>query len=347
MNESLNATNFFNFAIILQGPITNGDVIDKKVIRNVIKTRKLFPISKIIVSCWDTNEKNKSALKNIARYYNFDIIYNVDPGCIVTYVRGAKLVCNLNRMIVSTINALNIIDDKYVIKIRSDSYFSTDKIKDFLRGFYFNKSFPLLRDARYTVFEERVINGDLFARDPNGYLPYLFHPGDILLAGLTSDLIKLFDVPLAKGDIFSVSRRCYFYSMMRFVPEQYIWVNCIKNVTNQYPFLGNSYFSNELVVLSENYYVNNFYLVESKEMDFHWPKHSTHYNNKGRFSLYNKADWGELYSKYIMKERNHPPFNHKKKLITKVMIVYFTIRTIILRFPYVRMLAIKLFSNRG
>lgn len=334
-------------AIVMQGPVANELGINRDFVANIRRIRCCFPDLKIIVSCWELPPDLKENLLKISRYYTFKVVFNIDPGSLSTKVRGANYICNVNRMIVSTRNALNLIDETYVIKIRADSYFSTDKIKYVMENYYNNISFILGRELEYKVFNQRIINANLFARDAEGYLPYLFHPGDILLAGLKKDLIKLFDINLARDEIFEVSRRGYFYTMMKLVPEQYLWINCIERETGNKPFDGNAYFSEELVNLSEKYYVNNFYLISSEDVDFKWSKHQTHYNNKGKFSVYSKDDWYKLYNKHILKHTFSLARQNKKFLITKLMIFYFIIRTTILRIPYLKMLAIKIFSKRG
>ncbi|WP_312141450.1 WavE lipopolysaccharide synthesis family protein [Pantoea septica] len=338
---------FDDCAIVMQGPVTCGDQLDKNVISNIRKVRKAVPSLRIIVSCWELSEKNLILFSKISSYIGFEVIYNKDPGGLLCFVRGAKYICNINRMLVSTKSALNIITEKYTIKFRTDSYISTNKILSVMKGYYSDQAHILHRNKEHSVFRERILNGNLFARDAKGYLPYLFHPGDILLAGLTSDLNDLFKADLASQEIFQIAQRRYFYTMMKYVPEQYIWIECIKMVTGKVPFKGNQYFSNELISISESYFVNNFYLIENKEVDFYWPKHKSHYNNKGKFSIYNKNDWYRLYNIYILKYPIDIKLALKKGLVIKIMIIYFTVRTYILKFPMLRMLAIKLFSRRG
>ncbi len=339
---------FTDFAFVIQGGITKGHRVDTEIIKYILKIRRYFPLNDIIVSCWDVTPNDKLVLEKISSYHRVQFIFNQDPGCISKVYKGVRYNCNINRMIVSTINGVVASNKDYIIKIRSDSYFDSNNLERFLTVFYNEKNPNLERDDNYSVFEERVVNCNLFARNPRSYLPYLFHPGDIFLAGKKNDLIKLFSVKLADENIFESHRRKCFFTLMRLVPEQYLWVNCIKAFKKVDVYGSNKDFSEKFLIESERFYVNNFYVLEPETVQFVWPKHKLQYHNKGKFSVYDTFDWFYLYNKYVL---NHEENKSNKRLGREVIIffmkLYFLVRTNLMMIPLLRMLAIKIFNKRS
>ncbi|PHM66415.1 hypothetical protein Xekj_04122 [Xenorhabdus sp. KJ12.1] len=326
-------------------------MIDKKFIGNLDLVRSNFKGSQIIVSTWEVQDNIKTNL--MKNYEDVIFIFNKDIGSISKDIDGIKFVTNLNRMIVSTYNGLISSSKKISIKIRTDSYFYDKKIiyflDEILRKNKLDNVDVISRMTKFCVFDRYVINCNLFARNPHSHLPFLFHPGDILFAGLTSDLLKLFEIPLSKPKIIekriSLKNICY----MRYSPEQYIWVECIKKINGgRYVFEGNFNYTSSDIVKSEIYYVNNFIPFDTKEIGFCWPKHSKHYFNKGRLSIYRRDDWINLYRKYVI----HKPIEYSlgqriRGLMITSMKIYFLIRNMLLRFRFVRRLTYRLFVKRG
>ncbi|RAX12737.1 WavE lipopolysaccharide synthesis family protein [Photorhabdus bodei] len=334
--------------IVMQGTLTANNKIDKQLVSYVLKVRRLFPHSRLILSTWEVDDFLRNTIEKISRYFDIDILFNTDPGAITTYFNGIKYSSNINRMLVSTYQGILHSDNEYIVKLRTDSYFYNTNIMELMETYIINNIDNLKRDENYTIFKERMINCNLFARNAKGYLPYLFHPGDILLAGRRIDLEKLFSIELANKDIFQTHTRMYFYTMMRFVPEQYIWVKCIEKQKGYRIFPGNQSHSNELIEESERFYVNNFFVADSNTLGFKWPKHTTHYHNKGTYSIYTNEDWKRMYNKYVLKIPNKINLYHLyERFVTIMMIIYFMIRTNLLRIPFIKQIAIKRFYKRG
>lgn len=351
--KSSSRINENDISIIIQGSIYNyeKDIIDANFYDYLDTLLNVFRACEIIVSTWDIPESDKK--KVTTKYCDVIFIFNRDVGILSRKVDGLQVVSNVNRMIVSSLEGLKNSTKPYAIKIRTDSYLYNKSIisliEKIMSGFGPENMSSVIREQSYKVFDDFVINCNLFARNPYSHLPFLFHPGDILFAGKKSDLLKIFDIPLADETIFkrceSLRNTCY----MRYVPEQYIWVECIKKHKGLEDFFpGNFNNSKDWLEKSERFYFNNFIPYSAKQLGFHWPKHKTVYYNKGNSSIYNIEDWCNLYTKYVLNEKPNFSFEYKKRsLVILFMKIYFFVRTKLLRIRLVRRLAYKIFVKRG
>lgn len=338
-------------SIVIQGGILNSSrELDKNFTFNLNLTLNNFPKSEIIVSTWKADDAIEDTLRNI--YPGIKFLFNEDVGSISSNVDGVNVVSNINRMLVSSVEGLKCASKKYSIKMRTDSYLYNDNILSCLSDYFLENKFlsveDIERQEEYKVFGRHLINCNLFARNPYSQLPFLYHPGDIMVAGLTQDVLDFFDIPLADESIFhhckSMMNSCY----MRFVPEQYVWVKNLERSICGFEFLGNFSRNAAEVERSEKLYVNNFLPLDSVKLGFVWRKHKEVYFNKGWSSLYQPFDWIDLYSKYIRKQESSRPLIWYLRLLQiTLMKVYFFFRTQLLKLPYVRKIAYRLFVKRG
>ncbi|PAW36003.1 hypothetical protein CIL06_09960 [Pantoea vagans] len=338
-------------SIIIQGGILNSSrELDNDFIFNLNLTLDNFPKAEIIVSTWKADDVIEDNLR--ISYPGIKFLFNEDVGSISKNVDGVNVVSNVNRMLVSSLNGLRCASKKYSIKMRTDSYLYNDNILTCLSDYFLGNKFLSVEDIRrqneYTVFSRHLINCNLFARNPYSQLPFLYHPGDIMVAGLTEDVLSFFDIPLADESIFqhckSMMNACY----MRFVPEQYVWVKNLERSIKGFEFSGNFSRNAAEVERSEKIYVNNFLPLDSARLGFVWRKHKEVYFNKGWSSLYQPFDWVDLYSRYIRKQNcSRPLIWHLRLLQITLMKVYFFFRTQLLKLPYVRKIAYRLFVKRG
>lgn len=332
--------------IVMQGIVVDDKGIDKVIINNIRRVRKQFPLSKIIISTWEMESALEIQFGKLTGYLGVSYILNDDPGVTTKIEGGIKCVSNVNRMIISSYYGISLAETTFVIKMRTDSYFTSNGILGLLEAHIVNDRFK--RGLDYSVFNHRVLNCNLFSRNAKGYLPYLFHPGDILFCGYKDDVMSLFDIELADERIFNISKYGYFYTIMDYVPEQYIWVKCIEKQKKIRVFHGNSQKEKKLICESEKYYMNNFIPFDSSQISFCWQKHKSQYHNKGKYSVYDYSDWVRLYNKYISDQ--HTPVDSEyivKNTVRFFMIGYFFIRTNLLRIPYVKRIALKIFNKRG
>ncbi|WP_174851142.1 WavE lipopolysaccharide synthesis family protein [Yersinia artesiana] len=335
-----------NITIVIQGQsITDGKVCSK-VIKNIKTTRKNLPDAELILSTWNKGDEINNKIKMAVAPLNVIVIFNDDPGAVVKKEKGISYISNVNRMIVSSAVGIKAATNEIVVKIRSDSCLYSNVICNLI-GDYFSACNKLLRTNEFSVFSHRVINCNLYARNARGYLPYLFHPGDICVAGYKNDILSLFNVPLVTNDIFKLSRTLTHFSTMALFPEQYIWISCIRQLHGKLVYKENLFRNEELVSLSECYYVNNFIAHSTNELGFCWDKQNDKYRGKGKYSVYHHADWLDMYDRYIRhKEMLFSGRLLKNNAIKAIMFFYFFFRTNLLRIHIIRKVAIWLFVKR-
>ncbi|QBR52427.1 MULTISPECIES: WavE lipopolysaccharide synthesis family protein [Erwinia] len=347
----LNEDTPLKLSIVMQGSILDREGnLDNKFVENLSMTSRNFQHAEIIVSTWKCSEIICDVLFH--KFPAVKFIFNEDIGPIFKVVDSVKVVSNINRMIFSTISGLKLCTNSVAIKIRTDSFLHNDDVATILENYLFqgivdNKG-DIARDKNFTIFDRHVINCNLFARNPDGHLPFLFHPGDIMFAGLTSDLIRLFSIPLATEEIFQHCRSLMNSCYMKFVPEQYVWTQCIEQVIGKSVFQGNYHRDISDVRNSECYYLNNFIPYSSKALGFTWRKHQDEYYGKGISSVYQTQDWWNLYRKYITHEKQiFDSAYYKRKVVISFMKIYFFVRTRLLSVNFIRNIAYKLFVKRG
>jgi hypothetical protein len=337
-----------DLTILMQGPIVNGDGLDNDALQNIERTMSQFPGAEFIVSTWRCSDELMTQIARLDIYHKVRFLFNEDPGSIQKTINGITYFSNINRMIASTFAGLNTASRTYIIKIRIDSFLYNNNALHRLNEYVEQGQRYFSRNENYSVFSMRVINCNLFARDAKGYLPFLYHPGDILFLGLKDDLIKLFNIDPCTNDIFSPYYRLCFFSIMKLVPEQYLWVNCIKKIKGVDVLEKNQKITEQDIEKSESYYVNNFICYSPEALGLVWLKHKQKYHGKGRFSVYSHKDWLNLYRQYISREKPLIDGDYIiKKVVTFFMTIYFFIRTNLLRIHFIRKFAVKYFVKRG
>lgn len=135
---------------------------------------KLPFVNSIVLSCWNDEEYLK--LESLYEKYSerLIVVFNEKP-----FVYGDD---NINLQIVSSINGIRRVDTEYVIKMRTDQLYDYNSMM-----------------VMYYFFIEN--RKDHFIFVPGMYPHLLFHPRDHLFWGKTSDLIKLFDIPLKINNV--------------------------------------------------------------------------------------------------------------------------------------------------
>lgn len=160
--------------------------------------RKYFPNEKIILSTWKGTDV-EYLINDV-----HELILSDDPG---NFFRKDGLPINLNRQIVSTMAGLCQVTTPYVIKIRSDTVITNDG---------FGRVFSRLRRTD-SIFKKQLVICELFTRHP--YLStLLYDPSDLVVAGLTEDVLRLFSCPLVSSDYAG------------FVPEQHLALSLISEL---------------------------------------------------------------------------------------------------------------------
>ncbi|MBT0718358.1 hypothetical protein HGT71_08805 [Rosenbergiella epipactidis] len=293
----------YQLSFVFQGKV-DFDNECSEIVRNIQRVRVLYPLSEIILSTWSLGSERENRLLEKLKYLDVNVIFSVDPGPLVYREGSYQWVSNINRMINSTKRGVEAATREYVVKLRTDSYFINRNInKIFLHKSIINNRFD--REKKFSLFSERIINCNLFARHSRSYRPFNYHPGDIMMLGKKEDVLNFFSSPDADENLFEIIFNKTIFSLMRLVPEQYLWVNYIKNRVHDFNYLGNNARGMELTSSSERYYINNFIPFSSEQLGFVWPKYSDKYHNKGRGSIYQFSDWVKI---------NNQFYNNKKRV---------------------------------
>ena len=314
------------------------------VISNIVRVREIYPSSQIILSTWPLDSITNKIISNALNEIDVIVIFNTDPGSLIYRDGNYQWKTNINRMLLSSLNGVRRADRYYVVKLRTDSFLYNNNLKKILsKKYLIDRRFK--RESEYSIFDERVINCNLFARDSRSYKPYLFHPGDIMLLGKKEDLLRLFGAPLAEESIFYPIFDFSIFSLMKYVPEQYFWIYCINKSKNRNNiFLGNGHNNKYSKFLSENYYINNFIAFDCNQLGFSWEKYNSKYNNKGKETIYDFTDSLKLNRIYKNKKNsNEYTFFFRTKVL--IMKLFYFICYLPLRLRFLRRVVMDLKSR--
>ncbi|MHA6679790.1 WavE lipopolysaccharide synthesis family protein [Enterobacter cloacae] len=332
-----------SLSIVFQGPVLQGAKVCMQVVNNIRRTRDAFPEAEIIVSSWHCAPCTELYFRNLMAAMNVEVVLSHDPGPLVHYDRSGQWISNLNRLQVSTAAGLDYATRPLSLKLRTDTFLSGRGIVPLLQRHVLGSEGPI-RETQYTVFTRRVINASWFARDARGSLPFLFHPGDILLAGLTEDVRLFFSAPLADDTLFLPSEMLGLRSAWRLVPEQWFWLHAIKSVTGIMEYEGNFASTASNIERSERYYLANFVPYGAGELNLCWKKYWRCYPLRGLFSLYTHSRWLRLAEKYFGKREHH--LTLPERLLTYVWRAGYILRTLLLRSAFISRFAKVLFVHR-
>lgn len=333
-----------SLSIVFQGPVLCNGKLNNNIVRNISRTRKVFPNSEIIVSTWHCTAKHELALLRQMADVNVTVVLSQDPGAIIGRDQSGEWVTNINRLLLSSQAGLQKVTRPLVVKLRTDTCLYGRSIESLLERFVLTDEGPA-RDEVYKVFKKRVINGSWFARDAEGSLPYLFHPGDIFLAGLTEDVRLFFSAPLADSGLFSPSSMQGLWCAWRYVPEQWFWIHSIQQATGKTVYEGNFTYTPEYIEASGRYYLANFVPFSSRTLKLQWKKYYRRYPLRGLFSVYTHARWLRLAARYEGK-RQCGFTALADRVFTGVWRRGYILRAWLIRIPFIRRLARKLFICR-
>jgi hypothetical protein len=190
-----------DLTILIQGPYFEYNQYNSN--ENIKILKKSFPDAEILISTW----KNENKFKLDA---NDKIIYNDDPGTIIDNCLGSITNgSNILRQITSVKNGLNQINTKYTLKIRSDTYFKSNKIiKLDLNKFIFNE--------RYKIFEERIVISTIGSLNQKN-TKILYNFSDWFNFGLTSDLKKIWNYAKVENEDIN------YFTKFKNKKKKYLW----------------------------------------------------------------------------------------------------------------------------
>ncbi len=288
-----------DITIVVQGPVD--PVNTPKCIASI---RKYFKGSKIILSTWEGTDT-----------YGLDfdeLVLSKDPGG--TTNQANKLYFNnVNRQIVSSFNGLQLVTTKYALKIRSDFIILSG---NFIK--YFNK-FPE-RSENYRLYKKRILTycftSKFKLQDEN--TPFL--TSDWIFFGLTTDLLKMFDIPLNsdEDDLYFVNGfptnapSRFAHQPLRYFPEQYI---CCKPFLKEFPeiqFIHRFCNDEKMINISNVFIANNYIILNDFQMPVFFAKRKRNEYIGYDFEYLNNAidyfKWLSLYKKYCNPTLKYPSF---------------------------------------
>ncbi|MFT6835366.1 MAG: hypothetical protein ACJA0H_001404 [Francisellaceae bacterium] len=254
----------------------------------VSSIRKIFPESYIILSTWIGQDTASISVDKI--------IENDDVGGTVTrYNKYSKPhTVNVNRQIVSSFNGLKSVDTKYAVKIRSDNgLISRGMLK------YFNV-FDEHRDPNYTIFKQRIVTSNYFAKEYMKGLNIPFYISDFFQFGETKDLIDLWDVELFDNYFFNNGLNGKLQHEN--VPfrqhhiEQKLWLKFINKYSRVE--LKDKFGDRELRKLSYKYMLNNVVIVDGDLLGLSVPQRLEQ-DDGFPYENFTYLRWHYLYKKYF------------------------------------------------
>ena len=305
-----------DLTILIQGPFFEFQAYNSN--KNIKILKKNFPLSNILISTWEGEKRFK--LEN-----NEKIIFNSDPGFVKdNHIGSTTPGSNIQRQINSVKNGLEEIKTKYTLKIRSDCYFSSDKILNL-------NSTKFKINPKYQLLNERIVTSSIGSLNQNE-TQILYHYSDWFNLGLTEDLKKLWcNTKIENDDInfFSkfLNKKQNIYGKdwdLKYTAEQFIYYKpYLKRFKKKLDHAHD--YSNEKLKEANNYLVNNFFLADPDEIDFIFPKYDQNINKELEkkntnirskeliFLSYSNEEWIELYFK-TNKIKYSSKLNLKKKI---------------------------------
>ncbi len=214
-----------DISVVVQGPVDWG--VNAKFSRPTTLSltraiRRLLPDSEIILSSWADQKVDG---------LHFDhLLLSEDPG--PQGVWPSFTPNNVNRQIRSTVAGLKQVATPYCLKIRADVILLNTAFVD-----AFCSLDPI--HGPEAIFEYPIVANNLTSRNAAAILqrlpdnPILFHPSDHVHFGKTSDLRRLWDVPLQTDeDSFHFMDRIQpnrwrAHEFSRLAPEQHLFVSAL------------------------------------------------------------------------------------------------------------------------
>lgn len=257
MMHNINTFSSSEISVIVQGAVGKftGDCLKS--------IRQVLPQAEIILSTW----KN-SCLDGL----DYDIlIENNDPGSFPCDFIENSIPNNINRQLVSTQTGLASATRKYAIKMRTDFYLKSDEFMGFFERY---RSV----EKNYAIFKSRVLCCNIYTRNPrykHQALVMSLCPSDFFYFGYTEDLRKMFDIPLVE-DIEQqryfeyhsefVSELNYKNALCQYMPEQYIWISCLRKYFEEIYCQHRDQINKENRKLTEHSFVNNFVILSRGQL---------------------------------------------------------------------------------
>lgn len=284
-----------HISVIVHGPVLKDknsfspEGITAAVIQSV---RRVLPGAKVILSTWIGEEAN--CIKVDKK------VHSIDPGAL-PYGVGYRL-NNVNRQIVAMRAGLNLVETNWTLKLRSDTILTSDQMVKHWECFPDRSPFC-------KIFEKRVVTSAILTYDARLaikdklFTPFLFHVNDMIQFGLTKDIKKLWSIPTMVKEDFTFFTQQFLEDKKdkisnRRVPEDYIWTTVLTAAGMP---VNESWadIQPQLIPISELSIVNNFILLDHKDMGFKCLKYPNfEFSHPLRMPYFTHIRWRQLYKTY-------------------------------------------------
>lgn len=291
--------------------------------------RAILPGAEIILSTWTGSNTEE---------LDYDVlVLSDDPGGIVCD-KVHRITNNVNRQIVSTRSGIAAAKRRFTLKIRSDMLVTGTQFLDAWGRFDKDRSKDFL------IFECRIVINNLYCANVRK-TSFPLHISDWIQFGLTSDLLRLWNIPTQKkkdmSNYWTESRRPSIDPvptwMGRYLPEQYILLSCLEQNGFPVPLRYHTDMTLQNESVSEIVFANNFIILDYENSGFRFAKYDPY---KWDYSAqYTHYDWYRLYQKYC-NPSSRPPFaiiaegalkstefvRHKTRAIRYLKLIYSPIK---------------------
>lgn len=276
-----------DISVVVQGAIT---IYTKECLESV---RKYLPEAEIILSTWENSFVDNLIYDKVVfsenPHENWDMFI---PG----NVNGWSKTNNINRQIISTNAGLALATRRYTIKFRTDFILSSS---DFINDYFNIIKIADNYSPKWKIFTQRILTVGTGNVNKMGLA---FHLADYIALGLTSDIKKLWNIPLIDEDYanFGLNNNIKEYHCFNFkyAAEQKLLLDNIDKLNIDYHKPKN-YFdvSKEIKEDSENVLINNFIFYDYVKTGI-ISKFTDNYCMSDNFS-YSFYDFIQMYKKHF------------------------------------------------
>ncbi|MFO6423882.1 WavE lipopolysaccharide synthesis family protein [Motilimonas sp. KMU-193] len=317
--------NFADITVVVQGPVQVYDNrhIDENITSDCLASvRQHLPGAKIILSTW--HNQDLSGLD-----YD-ELILNEDPGPNLRHFTKNKKprILNNNRQIATSRNGLKAVTTKYAVKLRTDNILTSNKFVE-LQARYNTRNEP------DSLFVERVVITNTFTRKYAKGLPVAYHFSDFFYFGLTTDLIKIWDLAyLPDYDIDQEKFPNKHYPYYPIDCTQLFWMYAIQNFDKNFNINHLHDITANKLVQSERFIASNLVIASPEEIGLGLCKKflgkARANRASGRYSYYQFNEWKSLYNRYC---GMHEPVD-KWQTLKLAMMRWLLIRPVALQTSY-------------
>jgi len=242
--------------VVMQGPRT------PLTLDAAASVRRHLPGTHLVLSTWTDTDVDDLDVDAVA--------FSDDPGSFVsTTIKGiAGPPINTNRMVVSTVAGLRLVDRPYVLKLRTDS------LVEHAGALRLMAQLSPTR-GEWALFDHLVGVSSVYTRNPLKTPTGCFHPADTIQFGHTADLLMLWDVPpmpASDADYFpdDDTRPVWSVTSQRYYPEQWLFISALrKRYTVE--FDHRAVFTSEAFEASNRSVAQNFLVAEPWQMGVRVP----------------------------------------------------------------------------